>query len=69
MNDKTEKLRGGNRAAPKDSAPNDHAKPAQAAALIAIGASKRANLEATELAAWTVVASTILNLDQTVTKE
>jgi hypothetical protein len=43
--------------------------PAQAAALIATGASKRANLEATELAAWTVVASTILNLDQTITKE
>ena len=43
--------------------------PAQAAALIATGASKHANLEATELAAWTVVASTILNLDQTITKE
>ena len=43
--------------------------PAQAASLIAVGASKRANLEATELAAWTVVASTILNLDQTITKE
>jgi hypothetical protein len=43
--------------------------PAQASALIATGASKHANLEATELAAWTVVASTILNLDQTITKE
>jgi hypothetical protein len=43
--------------------------PAQAAALVAIGATKKANLEATELAAWTVVASTIFNLDQTITKE
>ena len=43
--------------------------PEQAAALIATGASKRANVEATELAAWTVVASTILNLDETITKE
>ena len=43
--------------------------PALAAKLIAIGASKPANLEATELAAWTMVASTILNLDETITKE
>ena len=43
--------------------------PEQAATLIAIGASKRANVEATELAAWTMVASTILNLDETITKE
>ena len=49
----------------------DHYKkdPEQAAKLIAIGASKPANLEATELAAWTMVASTILNLDETITKE
>ena len=43
--------------------------PALAAKLIATGASKPANLEATELAAWTMVASTILNLDETITKE
>jgi mono/diheme cytochrome c family protein len=43
--------------------------PAQAASLIAVGASKPANVETTELAAWTIVASTILNLDETVTKE
>jgi hypothetical protein len=43
--------------------------PDQAAALIATGASKRTNVEATDLAAWTVVASTILNLDETITKE
>ncbi len=43
--------------------------PAQAAKLIAVGASKPANIEATELAAWTTVASTILNLDETITKE
>ncbi|MEO8372655.1 MAG: DUF1553 domain-containing protein [Candidatus Solibacter sp.] len=43
--------------------------PAQAAKLIAIGASKPGNVEAVELAAWTTVASTILNLDETVTKE
>jgi hypothetical protein len=43
--------------------------PAEAAKLIAIGASKPGNVEATELAAWTMVASTILNLDETVTKE
>ena len=43
--------------------------PAEAAKLIAIGASKPSNVEATELAAWTTVASTILNLDETITKE
>jgi hypothetical protein len=43
--------------------------PAQAAKLIAIGASKPGNVEAVELAAWTTVASTILNLDETITKE
>jgi hypothetical protein len=43
--------------------------PAEAAKLIAIGASKPGNVEATELAAWTMVASTVLNLDETVTKE
>ena len=37
--------------------------------LIAVGASKPGNVEATELAAWTTVASTILNLDETITKE
>jgi hypothetical protein len=43
--------------------------PDLAAKLIAIGASKPANLEAAELAAWTMVASTIFNLDETITKE
>jgi hypothetical protein len=47
--------------------------PAQAAKLIAIGASRVGNqpgrVEAVELAAWTTVASTILNLDETITKE
>ena len=43
--------------------------PAQAAKLIAVGASKPGNVEAVELAAWTTVASTILNLDETITKE
>src|SRR5260370_76798 len=49
----------------------DHDKkdPAQAAKLIAGGASKPANVEAVELAAWTTGASTILNLDETITKE
>ncbi len=42
---------------------------ALAAKLIAIGASKPGNVEAVELAAWTTVASTILNLDETITKE
>jgi hypothetical protein len=43
--------------------------PGLAAKLIAVGASPAANVEATELAAWTMVASTILNLDETITKE
>jgi hypothetical protein len=43
--------------------------PAAAAKLIAVGAPKPGNVEATELAAWTTVASTILNLDETITKE
>jgi hypothetical protein len=43
--------------------------PAQAAKLITVGASAPANVEATELAAWTTIASTILNLDETITKE
>jgi Protein of unknown function (DUF1553)/Protein of unknown function (DUF1549)/Planctomycete cytochrome C/Concanavalin A-like lectin/glucanases superfamily len=43
--------------------------PAQAAKLIAIGASQAGNVEAVELAAWTTVVSTILNLDETITKE
>jgi hypothetical protein len=49
----------------------DHYKkdPAQAAKLISIGASKAGNVEAAELAAWTTVASTIFNLDETITKE
>jgi hypothetical protein len=43
--------------------------PAQAAKLIAVGASPAAKLDPAQLAAWTVVASTILNLDETITKE
>jgi hypothetical protein len=43
--------------------------PALAQKLIAIGASKPGNVEAVELAAWTTVASTIFNLDETITKE
>ncbi len=43
--------------------------PAEAAKLISVGASRAANVETTDLAAWTTVASTILNLDETVTKE
>jgi hypothetical protein len=42
---------------------------AAAAKLIAVGASPPAKLDAAELAAWTMVASTILNLDETITKE
>jgi hypothetical protein len=44
-------------------------KPAEAAQLIAIGASQPAKVDPSELAAWTTVASTILNLDETITKE
>jgi hypothetical protein len=43
--------------------------PELAAKLIAVGASKAGNVEAVELAAWTMVASTVLNLDETITKE
>ena len=47
--------------------------PAEAAKLTAIGASLAGNqpgkAEVVELAAWTTVASTILNLDETITKE
>ena len=47
--------------------------PAQAAKLIAVGAShagnQPGNRAVVELAAWTTVASTILNLDETITKE
>jgi hypothetical protein len=43
--------------------------PAQAAKLISMGASKAGNVEVVELAAWTTVASTILNLDETISKE
>jgi hypothetical protein len=45
------------------------ANPALAGKLIATGASKPGNVEAVELAAWTTVASTIFNLDETITKE
>ena len=38
--------------------------------LLGVGESKRdAHLDASELAAWTIVSSTILNLDETITKE
>jgi hypothetical protein len=43
--------------------------PALAAKLIATGASKPGKCDAVELAAWTTVASTIFNLDETITKE
>jgi hypothetical protein len=43
--------------------------PAQAAKLVTVGASKPADGPSAELAAWTIVASTILNLDETITKE
>jgi hypothetical protein len=42
---------------------------AAAVKLISVGASPPAKLDASELAAWTMVASTILNLDETITKE
>jgi len=42
----------------------------EAAALLAVGASRsNASLDPQELAAWTTVASMILNLDETITKE
>jgi hypothetical protein len=43
--------------------------PELAAKLIAVGASPASNIEAVDLAAWTTVASTIFNLDETITKE
>ncbi len=49
---------------------NYKAKPAEAAKLIAIGESKPdARIPPAELAAWTTVASTILSLDETISKE
>jgi hypothetical protein len=44
-------------------------RPELAAKLIAIGASKPGNVEAVDLAAWTMVTSTVLNLDETITKQ
>jgi hypothetical protein len=44
------------------------AEPAAAEQLLTLGASPRPDGDAAELAAWTVVASAILNLDETVTK-
>ena len=42
----------------------------EATALLTVGASKSdPKLSAKELAAWTTVASIILNLDETITKE
>jgi hypothetical protein len=41
-----------------------------AAKLLSVGESPRkTRLDAAELAAWTMVASTILNLDETITKQ
>jgi hypothetical protein len=41
-----------------------------AEALVSVGESaRRTRMDATELAAWTTVASTILNLDETITKQ
>jgi hypothetical protein len=46
-----------------------HADPTAAGKLLQVGESPRdQSLDTTELAAWTIVASTILNLDETVTK-
>jgi hypothetical protein len=45
------------------------ANPALAAKLIAIGESRHSTADAPELAAWTMVASTVLNLDEAITKE
>jgi hypothetical protein len=45
------------------------ADPAKASALAAIGASRPdPGIDQVELAAWTVLASTLLNLDETVSK-
>ena len=43
--------------------------PADAAKLVAVGASRPERMDPAQLAAWTMVASTILNLDETITKE
>src|SRR5262249_35127394 len=43
--------------------------PASAAKLLAVGESKAKASDAVELAAWTTVASAILNLDEVITKE
>ena len=54
-----------NPCAQPDSAPNVE----QASRLLSIGASPRdGRLDVGELAAWTVVASMILNLDETITR-
>ena len=45
------------------------AKPAEAQKLIAIGESKSKHRDPVELAAWTSLASAILNLDEVITKE
>ena len=46
------------------------ARPGEAAKLIAIGESvPAAGIDRTELAAWTMVASAIMNLDEAITKE
>jgi hypothetical protein len=45
------------------------AKPAEAAKLVAIGESKAKYADVVELAAYTAVASAILNLDEVITKE
>lgn len=45
------------------------AKPADAQKLVAIGESKSKYRDPIELAAWTSVASAILNLDEVITKE
>ena len=48
---------------------NFQAHPEQAAALVAAGPDELlANMDAQELAAWTVVAGVLLNLDATITK-
>jgi hypothetical protein len=43
--------------------------PESAEQLLSVGESeRRAELDVTQLAAWTIVASAILNLDETITK-
>ena len=54
----------------KDQRAHYTAQPNEAAALVHVGESKApADTPKPELAAWTMVASTILNLDEVVTKE